>query len=75
MTDDTKQTKDYQLYDLLIGEGYEQGGEQRTSWTNVGTIFRDAATGNLSGRVKDGLALSGRFIIKPRTQKQKAPAL
>ena len=57
---------DYKLYDLLVAEDYKKGDEQKTSWTRVGTIFKDKATGNLSGKITEGLALSGRFVIKER---------
>lgn len=64
---DTK--KEYLIFDVLVGEAFEAEGQTRTSWTPVATVFRDTATGKLSGKVKEGLALTGRFIIRARSQK------
>ena len=57
----------YTLFDIIIGEDYtDSNGEKRTSWVRCGTIFRDAASGALSGRIMPQLSLSGSFIIKAR---------
>ena len=65
----SKHKKEYHIFDLIIGENYQSGGEAKTSWTSVGTVFRDKANGKISGRIKDGLALSGSFIIRAREEK------
>ena len=63
---------DYLIFDVLVGEDFEADGEKRTSWTVVATLFRDKATGKINGKVKDGLALTGRFIVRAREQKPEA---
>ena len=60
----------YSLFDVIVGEEYRgRDGQTKTSWTRVGTIFRETASGALSGKITPGLALTGTFIVKARTQK------
>ncbi len=65
-----KKKSDYLIFDVLVGEEFEADGEKRTNWTAAATVFRDASTGKISGKVKEGLALTGRFIIKARDTKR-----
>ena len=59
-------------HDLLIGEEYTNAnGEKKTSWTNVGTVFEDDK-GGYSGSIKNGLALTGKFIIRERKPREQA---
>ena len=57
-------------HDLLIGEEYtNSNGEKKTSWTKVGTVFADD-NGGFSGAITNGLALTGKFIIRERKPKE-----
>tara|TARA_R110000868_G_scaffold352856_1_gene614097 strand:+ start:1937 stop:2200 length:264 start_codon:yes stop_codon:yes gene_type:complete len=66
--------KEYLIFDVLVGEAFEAEGQARTSCTPVATVFRDTATGKLSGKIKEGLAPTGRFIIRARSQKANGQA-
>lgn len=57
-------------HDILIGEKYtdKTTGEEKTSWTRAGVCF-PMDNGGFSGEIIEGLALSGKFIIKERTAK------
>ena len=61
--------KDFSIFDLIVGEEFGADGKTRTSWTSVGTVFRDNSSGKISGKIKDGLALTGQFIIRARQPK------
>ncbi len=59
-------------YDILIGESYQtSNGEEKTSWTKAGVCFA-LDNGGFSGEITNGLALSGRFVIKERKPKDAA---
>ncbi len=57
-------------HDILIGEKYtnKTTGEEKTAWHKVGTCFT-MENGGFSGEIVEGIALSGKFIIKERTAK------
>ena len=56
-------------HDILIGEQYtNSNGEEKTRWTKAGVCFA-MDNGGFSGEITQGLALSGKFIIKERTAK------
>lgn len=56
-------------HDILIAEAYTTAdGEEKTSWTRAGVCF-EMDNGGFSGEITNGLALSGKFIIKERTPK------
>lgn len=57
-----------QPYDLFVGRDYESVGEKKTSWHRVGVAFA-LDNGGLSCEVIEGMALTGRFIIKERKEK------
>ena len=60
-------TGKYDLYDLLVGEDYKtQDGKGAVNWTNVGTVFRNVEIGAITGKITEGLALTGKFMIKAR---------
>lgn len=57
-------------YDILITETYDDKatGEEKTSYTKAGVCFA-LPNGGFSGKIKEGLALTGGFIIKERKPK------
>ncbi|MEM7492314.1 MAG: hypothetical protein AAF296_02970 [Pseudomonadota bacterium] len=56
------------VYDIIVANEYEQGGETKTSYTNVGAGFPNSKDGfNLE--IKPGIAISGRVILMPRKPK------
>lgn len=56
-------------HDILISEEYTNAnGEVKTSWTRAGVCF-PMESGGFSGEITNGLALSGKFIIKERIPK------
>ena len=56
-------------HDILIAEEYtDSNGEVKKSWTRAGVCF-EMDNGGFSGQITEGLALSGKFIIKERTPK------
>lgn len=56
-------------YDVLIGESYKNAeGQDKTNWHRAGVCF-ELDEGGYSGQILEGLALTGRFVIKKRTTK------
>ena len=56
-------------HDILLAEDYEAtDGEQKASFTNIGGAWLKDS-GAISCQLRDGLAVSGRFVILPRKEK------
>ena len=64
-----------QTYDLLIAEDYEQNGEKRTKFHNVGTAWQLDNREGMSVQIHAGMSVTGRAVILPRKAKdgQEAP--
>ncbi|MCP4143375.1 MAG: hypothetical protein GY755_24320 [Chloroflexi bacterium] len=61
-------------HDILLAENYQTAdGEEKSYFTNIGSAWLKD-TGNISCEVREGLAVSGRFIISPVREKKKADA-
>lgn len=59
-------------HDIVLAEDYEAAdGEQKSSFTRVGSAWQKD-TGTMSCQLRDGLAVSGRFVILPRKEKADA---
>lgn len=58
-----------QPYDLLIVEDYEQGGETRSKFHNVGTAWPLDGKDGMSVQIHPGVSVTGRLIILPRRPK------
>ena len=56
-------------HDILLAENYTaNGGEEKSFFTNIGSAWvKD--TGTISCEVREGLAVSGRFVILPKKDK------
>ncbi len=56
-------------HDILLAENYTTAnGEEKSYFTNIGSAWvKD--TGTISCEVREGLAVSGRFVIMPRREK------
>jgi len=56
-------------HDVLLAENYKNSnGEEKSYFTNIGSAWvKD--TGTISCEVRDGLAVSGRFVIMPKREK------
>ena len=59
-------------FDILIAEEFEQQGEKKTKFHNVGTAWPLDGKDGMSLQFHPGLAVSGRVVILPR--KPKVPA-
>lgn len=57
-------------YDVLIAEDYEQGGEKRSKFHNVGTAWSLDNKDGLSVELHPGLAVSGRLLVLPRRARE-----
>ena len=56
-------------YDVLVGESYTNAnGEEKTAWNRAGVCFA-LDNGGFSGEIINGLALTGKFVIKERKPK------
>ena len=61
-------------YDVLVPEEYEtSNGEVKTKWTRVGVAFKNQGDG-FSVIPACGIALTGRFIIKKRSERDEETA-
>lgn len=56
-------------YDIVIGEDYEDAeGNKKTKWYTVGVAF-ELDNGGFSCEPAEGIALTGRFLLKERKPK------
>lgn len=56
-------------HDILLAEDYEAAdGEQKASFTNIGGAWLKDS-GAISCQLREGLAVSGRFVILPKKAK------
>ena len=56
-------------HDVLLAEDYEAAdGEQKAHFTNIGSAWLKES-GAISCQLRDGLAVSGRFVILPKKAK------
>ena len=56
-------------HNILVSREYESGGEKKTDWMRVGVAFPTKSGDGFSCEIADGLALTGRFMILPRTNR------
>jgi hypothetical protein len=69
MTDDANTKNALTLFAYVVEE-YQSGKEIKSSWTRVGLVFlRDDGDG-FTIRIKPGLAVSGRIVVRPLLSKQ-----
>lgn len=56
-------------HDILLAENYNDAqGEEKSYFTNIGSAWvKD--TGTISCEIREGLAVSGRFVIMPKREK------
>lgn len=54
---------------ILVAREYESGGEKRTQWINAGVAFKTKGGDGFNCEVVAGLALTGRFMILPRSDR------
>lgn len=56
-------------HDILLAENYTgQDGDEKSRFTNIGSAWTKDS-GVMSCEVREGLAVSGRFIIMPRRKR------
>lgn len=59
-------------HDILLAENYtDSNGEEKSHFTNIGSAWQKD-TGTMSCEIRDGLAVSGRFVIMPKREKADA---
>jgi hypothetical protein len=59
-----------QLYDVLNGTKYIKNDEEKTQWSQIGTIFKKD-DGSLSGKMAAiPLNWDGQFIVKERKARE-----
>lgn len=57
-------------YNILVAREYTTGnGEVKTRYHEAGVAFKTKSGEGFSCEVVDGLALTGRFVILPRTDR------
>lgn len=57
-------------HDILLAENYtsKATGEEKASFTNIGSAWLKDS-GAISCEMREGLAVSGRFVILPKREK------
>ena len=59
-------------HDILLAEEYEAAdGEVKSNFTRIGSAWTKES-GAMSCQLREGLAVSGRFVILPRREKAEA---
>jgi hypothetical protein len=66
-TDTTKNTPTLFAY---VVEEYQSGKEIKSSWTRIGPAFTHDDGAGFTIRVKPGLAVSGRIVVRPPLPEQ-----
>jgi hypothetical protein len=52
-------------YNISVPEKYEKDGEEKTSWTTVGTAFQNDK-GTISLKIPANIAVSGDVVLFPK---------
>ncbi len=52
-------------YNISVPEKYEKDGEEKTSWTTVGTAFQNDK-GSISLRIPANISVSGDVVLFPK---------
>lgn len=61
-------------HNILVARNYtNSNGEEKTDWLRVGVAFPNQKEG-FNCEVVDGIALTGRFMILPRTERDDGPS-
>nr|WP_314095386.1 hypothetical protein [uncultured Shinella sp.] len=61
-------------HNILVARNYRNSnGEEKTDWVRVGVAFPNKSDG-FNCEVVEGIALSGRFMILPRTERDDGPS-
>lgn len=58
-----------EIHDAFIVEKYEQNGEEKRKWHEVGTAFPSKSGKGLNLYITPGLSVSGQIVIVPRTER------
>lgn len=57
-------------FNILVAEPYTtKNGEEKTNWIRVGVAFPNTNGEGFTCQIPPGLALTGKFMILPRTDK------
>jgi len=59
------------IFNLLLAQEFEQAGQKKTRWHNVGTMGQFNEGDGFWLELPPGLSISGRLIAKPRRVKAK----
>ena len=51
-------------YEVLIANEYEQAGQKKTNWTNVGVGFPNKDGKGINIEITPGLSVSGKLIVR-----------
>lgn len=57
------------IYDILITDEYQSQGQKKTAYHKVGSAFDAKSGSGFDCVILPGVALSGRFIVRPRQAK------
>ena len=61
-------------HDVLLAENYTTAnGEEKSYFTNIGSAWQKDS-GTMSCEIREGLAVSGRFVIMPKREKDDGEA-
>lgn len=59
-------------HDILLAENFTtENGEEKSHFTNIGSAWAKEG-GSISCQMREGLAVSGRFVILPKKAKAEA---
>ena len=58
------------VYDISVVEEYTSQGQKKTTFHKVRVLFDSKSGTGFSGEILPGIALSGRFIVRPRQERQ-----
>ena len=56
-------------FNVYVTEEYEKDGEAKTRWNRVGSAFLHEKGQGMNVQIAPGIAVSGRIVILPPTEK------
>jgi hypothetical protein len=58
------------LFNIVVTENYKKDGEDKTAFTTVGTAFYNKDSNSYSCKLRQGIALTGDFVLFERKAKE-----
>lgn len=58
------------VFNITVVNTFESNGEEKKDYTNVGVAFHNEKTNSFSCKLKDGISVSGDFVLFEQKSKK-----